>query len=420
MQAFIGTTLLASKTAQPQSKPFEVSDDRLSGFVLRVQPSGVRTYYARFGRNRRIVLGRVDSLEPDEARRRCQRVLGNVAHGYHPLHGIRGGDGMTLGKFIADAYTTWINASRPRTAADTLEKLQRHFSTWYPEPLTTITVERIESWKARRLSEGRSPSTVLRDLFTLSSVLRRAMKEGELTENPMRRVDKPRIDRRGKVRFLDEAEESQLRVALEHRDHAMKSAREVTNRRRLRRGQPLLSPFRHFSDHLAPAVLLTINTGLRRGELLKLRWASVDFNRRLLTVEGRNAKSRQTRHVPLNDEATNVLLRWQEQSQNKGRVFEFSTGFKTSWQKLLNRAGITRFRWHDLRHHFASRLVQRGVPLNTVRDLLGHSTLQMSLRYAHLAPDQRREAVASSMKGRFLRLPCAYHGANFPEDRLTI
>src|SRR6266480_5549147 len=107
-----------------------------------------------------------------------------------------------LGCFIADTYTTWVNVSRPRTAADTLEKLYRHFRTWYPEPLTAITVERIEAWKARRLNEGRSPSTVLRDLFTLSSVLRRAVKAGELTENPVRRVDKPRVDRRGKVRFL--------------------------------------------------------------------------------------------------------------------------------------------------------------------------------------------------------------------------
>ncbi len=115
--------------------------------------------------------------------------------------------------FIADTYTTWVNASRPRTAANTLEKLHWHFRTWYPEPLTAITVERIESWKARRLNEGRSASTVLRDLFTLSSVLRRAVKAGELTENPVRRVDKPRIDRRGKVRFLDQDEESRLRDA---------------------------------------------------------------------------------------------------------------------------------------------------------------------------------------------------------------
>lgn len=103
-----------------------------------------------------------------------------MAHGNHPLHGISGSDGMTLGMFIADAYTTWVNAGRPRTAANTLEKLHRHFRTWYPEPLTAITVERVESWKARHLGEGRSPSTVRRDLFTLSSVLRRAVKAGEL------------------------------------------------------------------------------------------------------------------------------------------------------------------------------------------------------------------------------------------------
>jgi integrase len=137
-----------------------------------------------------------------------------------------------------------------------------------------------------------------------------------------------------------------------------------------------------------------MNAGLRRGETIKLRWASVDFDRRLLTVEGRNAKSQQTRHVPLNDEATNVLRRWREQSENGGRVFDVATGFRTAWEKVLKRAKISKFRWHDLRHHFASRLIQRGVPLNTVRDLLGHSSVQMSLRYAHLAPDQRREAVA--------------------------
>ncbi|TLZ24677.1 MAG: DUF4102 domain-containing protein, partial [Gammaproteobacteria bacterium] len=126
MRAIIGPNLLSSKVAQPTKKPFEIYDSRLIGFTLRVQPSGVRSYYARFGRNRRVAIGQAGMIEPDEARERCQKVLGNVARGRHPLHGLGGTDGITLGMFIADTYTTWVNASRPRTAADTLEKLYRH------------------------------------------------------------------------------------------------------------------------------------------------------------------------------------------------------------------------------------------------------------------------------------------------------
>jgi integrase len=393
MQAIIGSTLLSSTMAQPSERPFEIYDSRLPGFTLRVQPSGVRSYYARFGRNRRVALGHAGSIEPEEARERCQIVLGNVAHGRHPLHGLGGTDGITLGMFIADTYTTWVHASRPRTAADTLEKLHRHFRTWYPEPLTAITVERIEAWKARRLNEGRNPVTVVRDLYTLSSVLRRAVNAGELTDNPVRRVDKPRVDRRGKVRFLDQAEETRLRQALKARDEEMRSRRTTANNRRQTQDERTLPPLIHFGDHLTPAVLLSMNTGLRRGEALKLRWGSVDFDRRLITVEGRTAKSRQTRHVPLNDEAVRVLRNWREQAGIGARVFHV-VGFQTAWETVLKRARISKFRWHDLRHHFASRLVQQGVPLNTVRDLLGHGSVGMSLRYAHLAPDQRREAVA--------------------------
>ncbi len=150
----------------------------------------------------------------------------------------------------------------------------------------------------------------------------------------------------------------------------------------------------HFGDHLTPAVLLSMNTGLRRGEVLKLRWVSVDFPRRFLTVEGRNAKNRQTRHVPLNDEAVSVLARWRKQSGPGSRVVDVATGFRNAWENLLKRARISRFRWHDLRHHFASRLVQRGVPLNTVRDLLAIARCRSRCATRTLAPDQRREAVA--------------------------
>jgi integrase len=314
MRAIIGSTLLSSKDSQPTKKPFEIYDGRLPGFTLRVRPSRVRSYYARFGRNRRVVVGKVGTVSPEEARERCQKVLGNIAHGRHPLHSLCGTDGMTLGMFIADAYTNWVKASRPRSAADTLEKLYRHFRTWYPEPLTPITVERVEAWKWRRLNAGRSAATVLRDLFTLSSVLRHAVNAGELTENPVRRVAKPRVDRRGKVRFLDQAEESRLRDALIKRDLQMQNRRTVANDRRQSRHERALPPLMNFGDHLTPAILLSMNTGLRRGEVLKLRWGSVDFNRGLLTVEGRNAKNHQTRHMPLNEEALSVLRRWREQA----------------------------------------------------------------------------------------------------------
>jgi integrase len=108
--------------------------------------------------------------------------------------------------------------------------------------------------------------------------------------------------------------------------------------------------------------------------------------------------------VPLNDEAMSMLKQWREQVNGEQRVFQVKTGFKSAWSPLLERAKITKFRWHDLRHHFASRLVQVGVPLNTVRDLLGHSSVAMSLRYAHLAPDQRREAVAKLAENRLAAL----------------
>jgi integrase len=108
--------------------------------------------------------------------------------------------------------------------------------------------------------------------------------------------------------------------------------------------------------------------------------------------------------VPLHNEVMSVLRNWREQTVDRGPEFDIATGIQTAREALLKCARISRSRWHDLHHHFASRLVQRGAPLNTVRDLLGHSTVQMSPRYAHLAPDQRREAVAKLKEKPILAL----------------
>lgn len=393
MRAIISANLLKSSAAQFQDKPSDIRDTRLIGFILRVERN-VRTYFAQVGRGRRVRLGRVGELTPDEARERCQAVLGNVAQGRPPLHGIDGAEGLTLGEFIADTYAPWAKAHRPRTAGGTLDRIALHFSGWYSRPLTAITMEDIERWRLKRINEGITPSTVRRDLDGLSSVLTRAGKLGKLSENVVRRVERPRIDRLPKVRYLDPAEEKRLRTALSERDEEMRNARESANKWRRERKHEPLPTLRHYGDHLTPAVLLSMNTGLRRGELLALRWTSVDLKGKQITIEGSTAKTAQTRHVPLNAEALEVLRKWHEQAPASERVIPIDTGFKTAWAHLLERAHIEHFRWHDLRHHFASRLVQAGVPLNTVRELLGHSSMAMTLRYAHLAPDQKAEAVA--------------------------
>lgn len=204
------------------------------------------------------------------------------------------------------------------------------------------------------------------------------------------------------MRFLEVFEESRLRDTLSAREERIRQERHNANEWRRARGYDLLPDLQAmaFVDHLKPMVLLSINTGLRRGELFNLSWDHVDLERALLTVVGDTAKSGKTRHVPLNTEALTILKAWKAQAANTtGFVFPGRDGnrldnVKRSWTSLLKAAGITNFRWHDMRHHFASRLVMAGIDLNTVRELLGHSDIKMTLRYAHLAPEHKAAAVA--------------------------
>lgn len=389
-------------SSKPRKVPYEVRDSRLKGFLLRVQPSGCAAYVAEWGRGRRMTIGRTSVYSLEQARNRAKKILGQAADGIDPLKARRLEKTATLSAFLTDEYGPWFEANR-KSGKPILKRLKHcfegDFGTTRLHEISPLLVDR---WRAKKRDEGLAKSTLNRDLSALKAALSKAVEWGLLEAHPLAKTKLYGRDDNASVRYLSAVEEARLRTALMDRDRAMREKRARFNAWRRARG---LKPFREigpdeYADHLHPIVLLALNTGLRRGEIFNLRWSSVDLGKASLEVEGPGAKSGRTRHVPLNTEALRSLQRWREQSgATAGRVFPGNEGgrltnINTAWGSLMKLAKLPDFRFHDCRHHFASRLVMADVPLNTVRELLGHSEISMTLRYAHLAPEHKADAVA--------------------------
>jgi integrase len=389
----------------PKDRPYQVHDIEIPGFIIRVQPSGVMTYLCyyrlRNGRRGRVVIGRSGVLSPTQARDQAREIMARVVQGADPAMERRRAQLHTLAQFLDQKYGPWSETHR-KTGDETVRRIKGAFREFLNKNLNELDTWVAEKWRTQQLKAGKKPASVNREIAALKACLSKAVEWGLVTENPLKRLKPLRLDRNGVVRFLSVEEEESLRNALAAREARLRAQRLSFNTWRIERGyRPLPEPACKFSDHLAPMVLVSINTGLRRGELFQLRWEDVDLASPGLTVKGATAKSGTTRHVPLNNEAAHTLIAWHGQSGNPtvGLVFKSENGAKfnnvdKAWAGLLKLAGIESFRWHDLRHHFASRLVMAGVDLNTVRELLGHADLKMTIRYAHLAPAIKVEAVS--------------------------
>ncbi|MFO1352959.1 MAG: site-specific integrase [Gammaproteobacteria bacterium] len=286
------------------------------------------------------------------------------------------------------------------------------FGEFNAKKLTELSPWLIDKWRANRLKEGLKPATLNRDLVALKAALSKALDWHLIDAHPLKDVKPAKVDHGGVVRFLDDQEETRLRQALALREQRIRRERDNANAWRRDRGYPLLPDLHSvaFVDHLQPLVLLAMNTGLRRGELFNLAWENIDLERARLTIIAHHAKSGKARYLPLNQEALTVLKGWRGQTANRtGLVFPGKAGrpldnVNSAWEKVLADACIQGFRWHDLRHHFASRLVMSEVDLNTVRELLGHGDIKMTLRYAHLAPEHKAAAVAKLDQARLITL----------------
>lgn len=280
---------------------------------------------------------------------------------------------MSLGEAAERYYNTIIlPKSNPRVASREKYMLEKMTSALGKEvPLQLLKSPVITKFRDDLITEGKAPATVNRYLASLKAILNRAHKDwGTLTTVPPFRL--LRLDN-ARYRWITEEEEQRLLDAA--------------------------------PDHIRNLIIFLVDTGARKSEALNLTWTDVDLDRKPRpAVNFMQTKSGKPRSVPLTNRVTEMLRGLLlKRPESLEHVFLYQPFFggeivpykqpHGSWKNVCKRAGVSDIVMHDLRHTFASRLVTRGVSLLAVSNLLGHASIKMTQRYAHLAPGAFDDAI---------------------------
>ena len=270
-----------------------------------------------------------------------------------------------------EAVERWLTEKQGEkvTLDDDIYHLRRAHTGLYGKYLDEIDRDILDALTQSRVSDGVSNATVNRMLQVVRAILRRAEREWEWLERAPHVRMLPEPKRR--VRWLTREEADRLLAEL--------------------------------PDHLAAMMRFTLATGLREANVVYLEWSQVDLERRCAWIHADQTKARKAIAVPLNEDALQVLS--QQMGKHPTRVFTYQSEPVTkannhAWRKALVRAGIRDFRWHDLRHTWASWHVQQGTPLQVLQELGGWSDYSMVYRYAHLSVEHLAKYADNLSQGR--------------------
>ena len=262
-------------------------------------------------------------------------------------------------------YKTWINGRQAsaKVKGYILGELQGKFGNIPLRRFNTAVVEQLQTELINRRFKNSYINKVLNVLKAMfSKAVEWDMVESE-TRKRIRKVKHMREDKR--LRYLESKEQCQTLV----------SACDL---------------------HLRPIVITALNTGLRKGNILNLKWGSIDLRNGFILVG--MTKNGERLEIPINETLKQTLLNIPRRLDGGYVFYDPKTDkpygdIKHSFTSACKRAGITNFHFHDLRHTFASHLVMAGIDLTSVKELLGHKDIKMTLRYAHLAPSHKVKAV---------------------------
>ena len=378
-------------TIQNNNMEGNFSDDKFTGLYIKKQKDTEACWCLCCG-NWNTIIGTVKDLTINTAREKALIALSELNHRsinllIHNVHRLNITDTTfnwdtdplkvphnyvnTLGELISAHADTKTNSKYIPTI------LLRYFD---PNMnLNAITLFWAEEWRKKFIAAGHKTATGNRAVSALRTLLNWGEKRN-LCKATLKNIKmEAETDSNVIIRYLDKSEEERLRSALKDFDLV----------------------FQTF-------IITELNTGIRLTALLSLQWNDLDFNHQQITLRASTAKNKTNKTVPMNSEAKKALLTLKNSPTRCVDCDNFvfvnpktKTRYKNItklWKKLKDKAQIEDLRFHDLRHNFASQLVMDGVELNTVRELMTHSDIKMTLRYAHLAPDKKLKDVEKLVK----------------------
>jgi integrase len=374
-QALTADFLATLSQRTPEEGCVNYFDTEIKGFLLEHRSTGGATFYFRYrdasSKLRLSRIGRSNEISASDARAKAHQLKKMVSEGGDPkLEQNRLKEVPTLESFIVNRYLPYVKARKRSWQTDeTLLRLHL-LPAFGQHRLNRISRSDVIDFQRKAQTKGYAPGTCNRMIVLLKFVFNCAIRWDVLFHtNPCNGV--PMLeDCSTTERYLTAQEANKLFLELE------------ANR----------------NTQVGQVIRLLLYTGARKREILDAKWDEVDFKRKILTVPAARSKSKKPRYIPLSDAAIKLLESMPKQQGVPWVFYNPKTkkppvSIFVAWNTIRKRVGLQDVRLHDLRHSYASFLVNAGRSLYEVQKLLGHHDPKITMRYAHLAPESLLEAV---------------------------